>query len=577
MTIVIKKDGRRAAFDREKLKSSILSAFEAEEGAVDDYALAKADNITSYIENDLKDTITAQDLGDLVERGLMSCKKKNVAKRYVLYRNERDRMRGNTTDQTIEEIVAGTNKYWISENSNKNATVASTQRDYMAGAVSEDISRRRLLPDDVVKAHDEGILHFHDIDYFLQKIPNCCLVNLEDMLQNGTTINNTQIEKPHSFSTACNIATQIMAVIASGQYGGQSVSIAHLAPFVNSSRVKIQQSVEKELEGMDVSEERKAAIVSSRLQEEITRGVQTIQYQINTLNTSNGQTPFCTIFMNLGEAKSKQEEQDLALIIEEILKQRIQGIKNDVGQWVTPAFPKLIYVLDENNTYEGSEYFWLTQLAAKCSAKRLVPDYISAKVMRSLKHGDVYPVMGCRSALTPDRWSNTLGNISHANTFDRDKGHIYYGRFNQGVVTLNLVDIGLSAHKDEDEFWRLFEERTELCHKALRCRHERLLGTPSDISPVHWQGGGLARLKKGETIDKLLYHGYSTISLGFAGLWECVLAMTGKKLTEPEGEAFGLKIMQALNDKCNQWKNGWQEQHVTYTKLNEKDEFNLEE
>lgn len=549
MKTVVKKDGRRQPFDRNKLVYSILKAFKSVE-EMDDYAEDKANNIADFIEKNEKEEITADELGNLVEKGLMSCKKKNVAKSYILYRDERDRIRGNTTDKTIDEIVSGTSTYWTSENSNKNAMVASTQRDYMAGAVSEDITRRKLLPRDVIAAHDAGELHFHDIDYFCQHTANCCLVNLEDMLQNGTVINQTKIETPHSFGTACTIATQIMAVVASGQYGGQSISLAHLAPFVDASRQKIIKELEKELNLVNAAldKEKFDTIVKERLKKEISDGVQTMQYQINTLNTSNGQTPFVTLFMYLGETHNQQEKEDLALIIEEVLKQRIQGVKNEVGVWITPAFPKLIYVLEEVNIHEDSPYWYLTELAAKCSAKRLVPDYISEKVMKELKQGYCYPVMGCRSALT----------VYH----DENGEPKFYGRFNQGVVTVNLADIGLSADHDLDKFWQLFEERTELCHKALRCRHERLLGTPSDISPIHWQFGGLARLDKGEKIDKLLYNGYSTLSLGYAALWECVMALIGKKLTEPEGEELGLKIMQALNDKCTQWKEA---EHIDYS------------
>ena len=558
MKIVIKKDGRKQPFDREKLKHSVLKAFDAVQEK-DEYAELKANNIADFIENDKREEITAKELGNLVERGLMSCKKKDVAKAYILKRDERDRARGNTTDETIQEIVSGTSTYWTSENSNKNAMIASTQRDYMAGAISEDISRRQLLPTDVVEAHDRGEIHFHDIDYFAQKIHNCCLVNLEDMLQNGTVINQTKIEKPHTFSTACTITTQIMAVIASGQYGGQSVSLAHLAPFVHESRKKIINELKEELQisHIDLASEYFDDIVERRLKKEITSGVQTMQYQINTLNTSNGQTPFVTVFMYLNECHNEREKKDLALIIEEVLHQRIQGVKNEVGAWITPAFPKLIYVLEEDNIKEDSPYWYLTELAAKCSAKRLVPDYISEKIMKELKQGYCYPVMGCRSALTVWKDENGLAK--------------FYGRFNQGVVTLNLVDTALTAVKEMEldgkndpwpYFKETFEKRTELCHKALRCRHERLLGTKSDISPIHWQHGGLARLEKGEPIDKLLYNGYSTLSLGYAGLWECVYALSGKKLTEPEGEKLGLEIMQMLNDKCTQWKLA---EHIDYS------------
>ena len=442
--------------------------------------------------------------------------------------------------------------------------IASTQRDYMAGAVSEDISRRQLLPRDIIEAHDEGKIHFHDIDYFLQRIFNCCLINLEDMLQNGTVINKTMIEKPHSFSTACNIATQIMAVIASGQHGGQSVNIAHLAPFVEISRQKIRKEVLEELKDIPLTNEQLHNIVEHRVKLEIEKGVQTMQYQINTLNTSNGQTPFVTLFLYLNDAKTKEEQHDLALVIEEILNQRILGVKDESGAYVSPAFPKLVYVLDENNIHEDSEYYYLTELAAKCSAKRLVPDYVSAKMMRELKvnsktgDGDVYAPMGCRSFLTPDRVKTNLAN---AKNWSPDKGK-YWGRFNQGVVTVNLPYVALESverakENNTDvliEFEKDLQETLELCHKALRCRHERLLGTKSDISPIHWQHGGLARLQPGETIDKLLYGGYSTISLGYAGLWECVKALNGEDLTSPDGEKLGLEIMQKLNDACSNWK-----------------------
>lgn len=553
----MKLDGRRQKYRRDKLTASIESAFIESDIGIDAYVIEKISKIANYVEDQTKDLskVSAEEVSSLVEKGLMNLKGdyKAVAKQYILYRDERTRMRGNTTDKTVNEIVNGASDYWTSENSNKNAMLASTQRDYLAGCISEDISRRQLLPTDVVKAHDEGIIHVHDIDYFVQKIHNCCLVNLEDMLQNGTVINGTLIEKPHSFSTACNIATQIMACIASGQYGGQTMSLAHLAPFIDISRKKIRKEVEEELEETGPSEELVNKIVDRRLKEEIKRGVQTMQYQINTLNTSNGQTPFCSLFMYLNEAKSKQERDDLAMFIAEVLNQRIQGTKNKVGVYVTPSFPKLLYVLEEDNITEDSEYWWLTELAAKCTAKRMVPDYISEKVMIELK-GYCFPCMGCRSFLTPDEWSDKLGNISNSKTFDEHKGRISYGRFNSGVVTLNLVDLGLSADHDLDKFWQLFEERTELCHKALKCRHERLRGTKSDISPIHWQYGGLARLEPGETIDELLFNNYSTLSLGYAGLWECVLALTGKKLTTPEGKELGLQIMQKLNDKCEQWK-----------------------
>lgn len=473
----------------------------------------------------------------------------DTAKEYIRYRYERQLNRnGNTTDGKILSLVDGVNENVIQENSNKNPTINSTQRDYMAGEVSRDISNRLLLPKEIMEAHEAGILHFHDSDYFVQHMINCCLVNLDDMLQHGTVINGTLVEKPHSFATACNIATQIMAQIASNQYGGQSESMAALVPFIDISRRKIRADVEIEFAGLDVSEERKVEVTERRLRDEIKRGVQTIQYQINTLMTTNGQAPFVSIFLYMNEVEGEQQKKDFAMLIEEILRQRTEGTKNEQGIWVTPAFPKILYVLEEDNIVPGSKYYYLTEMAAKCTAKRMVPDYISEKKMLEYK-GDCFPCMGCRSFLTPDRTTENLANVENW-----VKGKKYYGRFNQGVVTINLVDVGLSAHKDFDEFWRIFDERLELCHRALRIRHERLLGTLSDSSPMHWQFGGLARLKKGETIDRLLYDGYSTISLGYAGLYECVLAMTGKSHTDEEAKPFALQIMQHMNDKCNEWK-----------------------
>ena len=494
----------------------------------------------------------------------MRSERKDVAKAYIRYRYKKEIIREtNKTYDGILKLVEMSNDELKEENSNKDAIVASTQRDYMDGEVSKDLSHRLLLPKEIIDAHDQGIIHFHDMDYFAQHIHNCCLVNLEDMLQNGTVINKTKIEKPHSFATACNIATQIMAVIASGQYGGQSVSLSHLAPFVDISRRKIKSQVIEELDLIG-SIENKLEIIDKiteqRVKEEIKRGVQTIQYQINTLNTSNGQTPFVTIFMYLNEVEDDQTKEDLALIIEEVLKQRYQGVKNEKGVWITPAFPKLIYVLEEDNIKEGTKYWELTKLAAKCTAKRLVPDYISEKIMKQLKlslgelpgEGDVYACMGCRSFLTPDKSGNGWNNIANSKTYDPNKPK-YYGRFNQGVVTINLIDVACSVNNLED-FWNLLDERLELCHLALQERHKRLEGTTSDISPIHWQYGGLARLEKGEKIDKLLHGGYSTLSLGYAGLWECVYKLIGKKLTEKEGKELGLKIMQALNDACAKWK-----------------------
>ena len=494
----------------------------------------------------------------------MKLDKFEVARKYIIYRYVQSLKRQkNTTDDKILSLIECNNEEVKQENSNKNPTVNSVQRDYMAGEVSKDLTQRVLLPADVVEAHNEGIIHFHDSDYFAQHMHNCDLVNLEDMLQNGTVISGTMIERPHSFSTACNIATQIIAQVASCQYGGQSISLTHLAPFVEVSRQKIRRQVERELAelGLEAQGDKISEVVEDRLRDEIRRGVQTIQYQVVTLMTTNGQAPFVTVFMYLGEARSEAEKHDLALIIEETLRQRYEGVKNEQGVWITPAFPKLIYVLDEDNVYEGSPYFYLTQLAAKCTAKRMVPDYISAKKMRELKlskgekpgEGDVYTCMGCRSFLTPDRSGNGFDNVARAKNYEPGKPK-YYGRFNQGVVTINLVDVACSSGRDEQRFWEIFDERLELCHKALRCRHERLKGTISDAAPILWQYGALARLDKGETIDKLLYGGYSTISLGYAGLYECVKYMKGVSHTDEHGKDFAIAVMQRMNDKCAEWK-----------------------
>ena len=498
--------------------------------------------------------MSVEEIQDMVENQLMAIGAFSIAKNYVRYRYDRSLVRrANTTDNRILSLIECNNEEVMQENSNKNPTVNSVQRDYMAGEVSKDLTRRLLLPEDIVEADKQGIIHFHDSDYFAQHMHNCDLVNLEDMLQNGTVISETLIERPHSFSTACNIATQIIAQVASNQYGGQSISLAHLAPFVQVSRVKIRQEVIGEMKdlGIAVTEDQIDKLTEERLRREITKGIQTIQYQVVTLLTTNGQAPFVTVYMYLDEAKNPQEKKDLAMIIEETLKQRYLGVKNEAGVWITPAFPKLIYVLDEDNITPDAPYYYLTELAAKCTAKRMVPDYISAKKMRELK-GDVYTCMGCRSFLTPDR-SYVKGNLANAGNY-REGERKYYGRFNQGVVTVNLVDIGLSARKDMNRFWEIFDERMELCHRAMRCRHERLKGTLSDAAPILWQYGALARLKKGETIDKLLYDGYSTLSLGYAGLWECVYSLIEKKLTEPEGKKLGLEIMQKLNDYCAKWK-----------------------
>lgn len=540
MSYVIKRDGRKVSFNPEKIKTAILKAFKEVDGEISNYALEKADNIASYIENlSLAKELSIEDIQDLVEKGLMATKRKDVAKAYVIFRNNRDMARKNTIDDTIDEIIGKTNDYWLHENSNKDAELSTTQRDYIAGEVSTDASRRRLLPKDVIAAHDNGEIHFHDMDYYLQKIYNCCLINIEDMLQNGTVISKTQIDKPHKFSTACNITTQIIAQVASSQYGGQSISLAHLAPFVNESRKTFKRKYPK-FSNEDIE---------LMVQNDIESGVQTIQYQILTLMTTNGQTPFITVYMNLAEVEEGQLREDLAMIIQEVLKQRIKGVKNEKGVYITPAFPKLIYALDDINIYPNSKYFYLTQLSAECTAKRMVPDYISNKIERELKNGDIYPCMGCRSFLTPDRMDQ-----NYANAKNYIKGNKYYGRFNQGVVTINLVDVALSSKKDKESFWKILNERLELCHKALRCRHDRLLGTSSNSAPILWQNGAIARLPKDTAIDELLYHGYSTISLGYAGLYECTKYMTGLSHTSEDGKVFALSVMQALDDACDKWK-----------------------
>lgn len=542
MKYIIKRDGRKMTFDKMKIVNAVLAAFQEVDGEITDYAIEKSGNIADYIA-EVAETkeLGIEEIQDLVEKGLMATKRKDVAKAYILYREKRNQARENPVDRTVIEITRGTNEYWSEENSNKNAKLSTTQRDYIAGAVSTDIAKRKLLPHDVVEAHNLGILHYHDMDYTIQSIHNCDLVNLEDMLQNGTVISGTMIDKPHRFSTACNIATQIIAQVASSQYGGQSISLAHLSPFIEVTRETLKK------EHPTFSPE----VIEELVNEDVSNGIQTLQYQIITLMTTNGQAPFITVYMNINEVPEGPEREDLALAIEEVLRQRIKGVKNEVGVYITPAFPKLIYALDDNNTYEGSKYFYLTKIAAECTAKRMVPDYISNKIERELKNGDIYTCMGCRSFLTPDR---TTKNYAKAKNYDKYAGHKYYGRFNQGVVTLNLVDLACSSKKDINKFWELFEDRTELCHKALRCRHNMLLGTTSDIAPILWQNGALARLDKGETIDELLYHGYSTISLGYAGLYECVKYMTGYSHTEENGKIFALEVMQKLNDKCKQWK-----------------------
>ena len=555
---VIKRNGTEVVFDIEKIIAAISKA----NASVDEKARMtplQLQRIAEFVELSclkMNRAPSVEEIQDLVEYQIMAHGAYEVAKNYVTYRYTRSLVRkSNTTDEKILSLIECCNEEAKQENSNKNPIVNSTQRDYMAGEVSRDLSERLLLPPDIVEAHREGIIHFHDSDYYAQHMHNCDLVNLEDMLQNGTVITGTLIERPHSFSTACNIATQIIAQVASNQYGGQSISLAHLAPFVDVSRKKLRKVVEQEMAAIGIApgEEKLSELVEARLRDEVRRGVQTIQYQVLTLLTTNGQAPFVTVFMYLGEAKSEQEKKDLALIIEETLEQRYQGVKNEDGVWITPAFPKLIYVLEEDNIHEGDPYWYLTELAAKCTARRMVPDYISEKKMLELK-GDVYTCMGCRSFLTPDRFTDAgIGNIANAGNYEPGK-HKYYGRFNQGVVTINLPDVALSSGGNTEKFWSIFEERLELCHRALRCRHERLKGTVSDVAPILWQYGALARLEKGEVIDKLLYDGYSTISLGYAGLYECVKYMTGKSHTDPEATPFALSIMQKMNDKCKEWK-----------------------
>ena len=546
---LIKRNGAEEVFCGEKISAAVKKANDAV-GESDRIADRDIEKITERVEKKcarLRRSVSVEEVQDMVEDEIMRLGAFTLAKAYITYRYKRALVRkSNTTDDKILSLIECNNEEVKQENSNKNPTVNSVQRDYMAGEVSKDLTRRLLLPEDIVKAHEEGLIHFHDADYFAQHMHNCDLVNLEDMLENGTVISGTMIEKPHSFSTACNIATQIIAQVASNQYGGQSISLTHLAPFVDISRRKIRETVERELAEIGVHDEAAAKkITESRLREEINRGVQCIQYQVVTLLTTNGQAPFITVFMYLGEAKNEQERADLALIIEETLLQRYKGVKNEAGVWITPAFPKLIYVLEEDNVRPGSKYYYLTRLAAKCTAKRMVPDYISEKIMLENKidkngEGHCYTCMGCRSFLTP--------------YVDESGKPKYYGRFNQGVVTVNLVDIGLSAGGSMEKFWEVFDERMELCHRALRLRHERLLGTLSDAAPILWQHGALTRIAKGETIDKYLYGGYSTLSLGYAGLWECVYALNGKKLTEPEGEALGLEIMKKLNEYTAKWK-----------------------
>ena len=547
---IIKRNGTEEVFDPKKILKALNKANEA----VDDKTLQLSDLEMQSIALDVKNrvehsisTVSVEDIQDMVENGIMRYAKFDVARKYITYRYTRSLIRkSNSTDEQILSLLERNNEEVKQENSNKNPIINSVQRDYMAGEVSKDLTKRVLLPSDIMEAHEQGIIHFHDADYFAQHMHNCDLVNMEDMLQNGTVISGTKIEKPHSFATACNIATQIVAQVASNQYGGQSVSLAHLAPFVDVSRKKIRAEVENELRNIvhiKESSEMVDEITEARLKKEIKAGIQTIQYQLVTLMTTNGQTPFVTLFMYLNELPDGQTKDDLVMIIEEVLKQRLKGTQNEEGVWITPAFPKLIYVLEEDNIHENSRYFWLTELAAKCTAKRMVPDYISEKKMKEIKDGNCYTCMGCRSFLTyePD-------------IKDENGKPKFYGRFNQGVVTLNLVDVACSSYGNMEEFWKILDERLELCHRALRCRHERLLGTPSDVAPILWQYGALARLKKGETIDKLLYNGYSTISLGYAGLYEMCMYMTGKSHTDAEAKPFALKVMQKLNDACRKWR-----------------------
>lgn len=555
-TRVIKRNGEEVSFDLSKIISAISKANREVDPIhrMNEYQImAIAEKIAQQTEEAMH-AVNVEDIQNMVETGIMEMRGYEVAQKYVRYRYKRELTRkSNTTDNGILALIEHLNEEVKQENSNKNPVINSTQRDYMAGEVSKDLSRRVLLPEEIVRAHEAGIIHFHDMDYYAQKEHNCDLINLEDMLQNGTVISETMIEKPHSFFTACNVTTQIVAQVASNQYGGQSFTLSHLAPFVDVSRQKLRKSViEERIEaGESLDEEIICKVTEHRLKEEVKNGIQTIQYQLITLMTCNGQAPFVTVFMYLDEVPEGQTREDLALIIEEVLRQRMQGVKNEKGVWITPAFPKLIYVLDEDNITENSKYWHLTELAAKCTAKRMVPDYISAKIMRELKQGDVYPCMGCRSFLTVEDSQR-----------NEDGSHKFYGRFNQGVVTINLVDVACSSQGSMEEFWKILDERLELCHRGLRCRHERLLGTVSDVAPILWQNGALARLKKGEKIDKLLYNGYSTISLGYAGLYEMCVRMTGKSHTDPEAKPFALAVMQHLNDKCREWREA---EHISYS------------
>lgn len=539
---VIKRDGREVEFDSKKIEQAVLKAFWEVDNEITPYAIDKARDIAKGVKNSNVDSITVEEIQDIAEKRLMATNRKDVAKAYVRFRYKRELARVTMLDKTILEIVDCKNEYWAGENSNKNPRLNTTIRDNIAGAISSNLTRKILLPKDIVEAHDEGIIHFHDADYAIQKMNNCCLVNVEDMLQNSTVISEVKIDTPHSFSTACTIATQAIAQVASAQYGGQSVSLAHLAPFVDVSRKYFREEViaERKMNGDDLDSEKIENTVKSRLKKEIEKGIQTIQYQITTLMTTNGQTPFITLFMYLNEAKNEREKEDLAMLIEEVIKQSMLGVKNEEGVYVTPSFPKIIYVLQEDNITEDSKYWYLTEMCVKCSLKRLTPDYISEKVMKELKEGNCFPVMGCRSALSP--WKNEKGEYQ------------FYGRFNKGVVTLNLADLAFSSEGNFDKFWRLFEERTELCHKALLCRYEYLKGTTTDVAPILWEHGALARLPKGSTIDPLLVGGYSSISLGYAALYECVKYMTGRSHSDDgPGKAFALEVMNALNKKCDEW------------------------
>lgn len=564
---IIKRSGQESIFDSNKIKLAVQKA--NDEVVADDLKLSEeevlkiTENVTKVCSS-MNRALSVEEIQDLVEDELMKTGKTHVARKYITYRYKRALVRqSNTTDDQILSLIECDNEEVKQENSNKNPTVNSVQRDYMAGEVSKDITRRFLLPQDIVRAHEEGLIHFHDSDYFAQHMYNCCLVNLEDMLQNGTVISETMIERPKSFSTACNIATQAIAQIASNQYGGQSITLSHLVPFVDVSRQKYRKEVAKEFAaaGVELDTDKINKVAELRVREEVRRGVQVIQYQVITLMTTNGQAPFITVFMYLNEVPEGQIRDDLALVIEEMLNQRMHGVKNEKGVWITPAFPKLIYVLEEDNVAKDSKYYYLTELAAKCTSKRLVPDYISEKIMLREK-GDVYPCMGCRSFLTPDRFTDVgVGNIAKAKNFD-DKKHKYYGRFNQGVVTINLVDVACSSKKNEAAFWRILDERLDLCHRALRARHDRLVGTLSDSAPILWQNGAIARLAKGEKVDKLLYDGYSTISLGYAGVYEMTRYMKNASHTSPEGKEFALKVMEKLNEACNKWK---KEENIDYS------------